>query len=270
MKRLKYGMITNPARDILSEIRTAHRMGFDYVEIGIEIPEGHPDILRRRRRAILRALKPFRHIPVAHTAYWFDLWSEYEEVRRAWVEVGRKSIDVAALLGCVRLNIHAPMLNGMYKYIESNRKAALNNTVRSLRELVRYGRGMGIRVMMENMPDPGCMRLREFAYIMEGVPGLGAHIDTGHAFVEGGMPMVSRYIRTFRERLEHLHFSDNMGEQDDHVGIGQGAMDYFRVMRLLRRIRYDKGISLEIFSSMKDLRNSLKIIRAIEEEAWQG
>ncbi len=266
MDRPKYGMLTSPARDILSEIRTAHRMGFDYVELGIEIPEGHPDIIKRERRAILEALKPLGQ-PIAHTAYWFDLWSDYEGVRRAWVEVGKKSVDAASPLGCSKLNIHAPILHGMYRG-EPYKSRAIKNMVRSLRELVRYGRGRGIKIMMENMPEPDCMRFREFSCILGRVPGLGAHVDTGHAFVEGGMAAVSRYIRAFRDRLEHIHFSDNQGEQDDHIGIGQGAIDYFRVMRLLRRIRYDKTITLEIFSGRKDLKNSLKTIKAIEEEVW--
>lgn len=270
MDRLSYGMMTNPARDIVSEINTAHRMGFDYVELGMEIPEGHPDILRRNSKAIARALQAFGHPPVGHTAYWFDLWSEYEEVRQAWLEVGRKYIDAAALLGCRRLNIHAPILHGMYGHMKSYREAALRNMAGSLRELVRHGRGRGITVMMENMPEPGYMRLKEYTYIMDRVPGLGAHIDTGHAFVEGGMARVSSYIRAFRDRLEHIHFSDNSGLEDEHVGIGHGAMDYPRVMRLLRRVRYDGTITLEIYSNRKELRESLKTVRAMEERTWQG
>ncbi len=267
MDRPRYGMLTDPSRDIVKEIRAAQRMGFDYVEIGIEIPEGHYDTLKRRRREILKALKSFRHPPLGHTAYWSDLWSDYEEVRQAWLRVARKSIDVSTSLGCSKLNIHAPILHGMYKD-EPYKSRALRNTAKSLRELVRYGHGREIKVMLENMPDPDCMRFKEFSYILGSVPGLGAHIDTGHCFVEGGMRVVSRYIRTFRDRLEHIHFSDNQGEQDDHIGIGQGVIDYFRVMRLLRRIRYDKTISLEIFSGRRDLKNSLKIIKAIEEEVW--
>ena len=92
MDRLKYGMITNPSRDIVREIRDASRMGFDYVEIGMEIPEGHPDVLIRKRQDILRVLKAFRHPPIAHTPYWTDLWSDYDEVRHAWIRVCNKSI----------------------------------------------------------------------------------------------------------------------------------------------------------------------------------
>jgi sugar phosphate isomerase/epimerase len=265
---LKYGMITDPSRDIVKEIRKASRMGFDYVELGMEIPEGHPDILRKRRRAIIGALKAFRHPPVGHTAYWFDIWSEYEDVRQAWLKVGRKSIDAAASVGCRKLNIHAPIFNGMYKYVESYKKRAIRNTVRSLREMVRYSSGRKVMIVMENLPEVYSMTIKEFSCIMDRTPGLGAHVDIGHAFVEGGMRRVSRYLRIFRNRLEHVHFSDNLGLQDDHIGIGQGIIDYERVMRLLRRIGYSKTITFEIFSGRKDLRDSLKAIKAMEEEIW--
>jgi sugar phosphate isomerase/epimerase len=89
-----------------------------------------------------------------------------------------------------------------------------------------------------------------------------------HAFVEGGMRMVSRYLRTFNPRLAHIHFSDNLGLGDDHIGIGQGLVNYVQVMRLLRRLKYSKSVTLEVYSSRKDLRESLRIVRQIEEIIW--
>lgn len=268
MDRPKYGMVTNPSRDIVKEIRDAARMGFDYVELFMEIPEGHQQILKRKRSGILKALKDLSHPPVGHTAHWSDLWSDYEEVRLAWIRVMKKIIDEAAFLGCKKLNIHAPLLRGMYHYIGSYRKMALKNFSTSLRELVQYGIKKDVQIVLENIPDPDSVRFREFTYVVNRVPGLGIHIDVDHAFVEGGMRMVSRYIKTFQKRLEHLHFSDSLGMTDDHLGIGQGIIKYERVMRLLRRIKYDKTITLEIFSGKKDLRNSLKLIRNMEDKIW--
>jgi sugar phosphate isomerase/epimerase len=268
--RPKYGMMTNPSRDIVSEIQSARRMGFDYVELEMEIPEGHHDILKNRKGEILKALKEFDKPPVGHTPYWSDLWSDYEEVRNAWIQVMRKSIDVSGLLGCGKVNIHAPILHGLYGQSRPHMKRAVGNFVRSMKELTEYASRKDIKIVLENMPTPDTITLKEYSYIMEGVSGLYAHIDAGHCFVEGGMRMISRYIRTFRDRLEHMHFSDSMGEQDDHIGIGVGVIDYYSVMKLLRRIRYDKTISLEIHSSRKELTESLKILRMMEEEIWPG
>ena len=71
-----YGMPTNPGKDILKEIKIAKRLSFDYVELYMESPQGHYDILRNKSTDILRLLKKFRHGPVSHTAYWYELWSD--------------------------------------------------------------------------------------------------------------------------------------------------------------------------------------------------
>lgn len=50
MKIPKFGNLTNPSIDILREIRTIKRMGFDFVEIGIEGPEGKPEKLLKKKK----------------------------------------------------------------------------------------------------------------------------------------------------------------------------------------------------------------------------
>lgn len=262
-----YGVMTDPSRDIVKEVGKASRIGFDFVELGMEIPEGHHDILRKKRRGILNALKTFKYPPVAHSAYWVDLWSDYEEVRQAWIRIIKKNIDIAASLGCEKFNIHAPILHGLYNCSAPHTRKAFGNEIRGLKELVRYASGKDMLIILENVPHPETMTSNDYKYIIQRVPGLGVHIDTGHSFLEGGMKMVSRYLKSFK-RLEHLHFSDNLGLSDDHIGIGQGIIDYFRVMEILRKIKYDRTITLEIFSGRNDLRDSLRIIRAIQEEVW--
>ena len=40
-----YGLLTDPSHEILSEIGKIHDLEFDYVEIGIEGPEGNPTLI---------------------------------------------------------------------------------------------------------------------------------------------------------------------------------------------------------------------------------
>jgi hypothetical protein len=42
-----YGLLTNPSNDVISEISKIYDLSFDYVEIGIEGPEGNPDIINQ-------------------------------------------------------------------------------------------------------------------------------------------------------------------------------------------------------------------------------
>ena len=44
-----YGLLTNPSNDIISEISKIYDLNFEYVEIGIEWPEGNSGIINKRK-----------------------------------------------------------------------------------------------------------------------------------------------------------------------------------------------------------------------------
>jgi hypothetical protein len=67
-----YGLPTNPSIEILSEISKIYELGFEYAEIGIEGPEGNPEIINKRKDEIVKLLQVFKQKPVGHTAYWID------------------------------------------------------------------------------------------------------------------------------------------------------------------------------------------------------
>ncbi|MGA6921698.1 MAG: hypothetical protein WBY22_02125, partial [Nitrososphaeraceae archaeon] len=69
---LCYGLLTNPSNEILDEITKAYELDFEYVEIGIEGPEGNPLIIEKKRNEILNLLQKFNQKPIGHTAYWID------------------------------------------------------------------------------------------------------------------------------------------------------------------------------------------------------
>jgi hypothetical protein len=47
-----YGLLTDSSNEILSEIRKIYDLNFDYVEIGIEGPEGNPTVINKKRYEI--------------------------------------------------------------------------------------------------------------------------------------------------------------------------------------------------------------------------
>lgn len=54
---LFYGLLTNPSNEILDEITKANELDFEYVEIGIEGPEGNPLIIEKKKNEILKLLR---------------------------------------------------------------------------------------------------------------------------------------------------------------------------------------------------------------------
>ena len=52
-----YGLLTNPSIEIISETSRIYELNFDYVEIGIEGPEGNPEIISKKKHEIIKLLE---------------------------------------------------------------------------------------------------------------------------------------------------------------------------------------------------------------------
>ena len=144
-----YGLLTNPSNEITSEISKIYDLNFDYVEIGIEGPEGDPDIFNEKKDEIVNLLQQFKQKPIGHTAYWIDLSSDYDCIRHAWILEAIKEIKTARELGIDLIDFHAN-INGMF--YGQKRKLVLDNLVKSLRDIVRHAKKFNVHVMLENVP----------------------------------------------------------------------------------------------------------------------
>jgi len=268
----KFGMLTNPSIDVLKEIRRGARLGVDYIEVGMEPPLGTNEILLKNRKRILELVKKKgMPIQVAHTAYWGEYGSTYGLVRQGWVSEARKQIDVATKFGSRVFVIHSHSVGKTMTFRDS-RKEVLNNFVKSLRELVAHCKKNKITVVLEN--DPGGIgsvgQFKDIKYIVDRVPGLGFHLDVGHAFITGGNKCIREFIRRLGGRLEHVHVHDNHGLSDEHLPLGKGLIDYKMVVRELKRAGYGSRegdtITLEVFQGgEKGFRSSLRKIKKLWE-----
>lgn len=261
---MKFGKLTNPMKDVLDEIKTTHNLGFDYVEIGIEGPAETPEIILKKKKQILNLLKKYKMFALGHTSYWIDLGSDYEPVRRGWIEESKKIIRVCNELGIKLLNFHAFSV-GSYTSDKKGKKIVLNNLVKSMKELVEYGKKHDVEIMLENMPEKNNITdLKDFKYIIDRVPDLKVHLDVGHAFICDKMKGIESYIKTFKDKIAHVHMHDNYGKSDYHLPLGAGSIDYKKVIKLLKKIKYNKTITFEVFSKDLDLlENSMKKVKKL-------
>jgi sugar phosphate isomerase/epimerase len=254
-----YGLLTNPSNEMISEIIKIYELNFEYVEIGIEGPQGNPDIIDKTKDEIVRLLQKFKQKPIAHTAYWIDLASDYDSIRQAWINEAIREIRIARKVGIDLINFHANV-NGMF-YGEK-RKIVLGNLIKSLREIVNHANKSKVAVMLENTPlSNGIHNVEEFKYIVDNVPNLFVHLDIPHAFTSGGMNSVIDYIQTFRDKIVHIHWHDNHGKKDEHLPIGDGLIDHQVAIKALKDINYDRTITLEVFTNINDAKSSANLLR---------
>jgi sugar phosphate isomerase/epimerase len=145
------------------------------------------------------------------------------------------------------------------------KKVILDNYVKSLKELVEYGKRFNVNVMLENAVEKReITSLEDFRYIINRVPGVKVHLDVGHAFIWGGIKNIRNFIMAFEDRIEHIHLHDNHGKSDEHLPIGEGKINWKSVVGMLKKNNYDKTITLEVFSkNRKDVVRSREKIRKL-------
>ncbi|MBI2542655.1 MAG: sugar phosphate isomerase/epimerase [Candidatus Aenigmarchaeota archaeon] len=260
---IKFGSITNPWVDIIEELKLISKLEFDYAEVGIELPEGSPEILLRRKKRILKLLDSFKSEPIAHTAWWVDFGSGYDIVRKSWIEEAKNMIDVAKILKASKINFHFYSI-GLVEDYKPYHKEILENIVKSLREVVKYADSKKMMVMLENSPTKRSnVGIKEYKYVLDNVPNLRVHFDIAHAFVENGMKGIKDYMFTFKNKIEHIHIHDNHGDADEHLSLGQGNINFEQVAKWLKQTDYNKTITFEVFTSKEAAKASMMGFRKL-------
>jgi len=57
------------------------------------------------------------------------------------------------------------------------------------------------------------------------------------------------FLEAFRDRLVHVHVSDNFGKREDlHLPLGAGTIPWKKIISRLKKSGYDGTITLEVFS----------------------
>lgn len=110
------------------------------------------------------------------------------------------------------------------------------------REIVRW-QAAGVRVALENLIEPTPELMVELIDRVNN-PSLGLCFDTGHGRLYGRLSL-EKWVEAMGPRLFHVHAHDNLGEKDDHFGIGQGTIDFAPFVRALHTHAPRATISLE-------------------------
>lgn len=115
---------------------------------------------------------------------------------------------------------------------------------------------MGVTIVLENLPFGGSDPLEHIAEIMERVPLLRFHLDSGHAKLERGYDRWDEYLSLLGNKLLHVHISENDGTADQHLPPGaapRSTTDWPDHIRKLKATGYDGTITLEVFSPQKSI-----------------
>lgn len=226
----------------------------------IEIVDDGFHTLDKRKVAILKNigesynLKYSIHAPFAD----INIASPSALMLKAMLKRLRKSIANAHSLDAYMWIFHPGLKTGVsmfYPHMDW-----LQN-LKTIKLLLKIARGYDMQIAVENMPEP-------YSFLMKSVENfqrfydevdenIGMVFDVGHANINGQTEL---FLKTFSEKIVHVHAHDNNGKDDRHLGIGYGTADWRSVANLLKKICYDKVVIIE---SVEHIHESMQRVKQL-------
>jgi len=177
----------------------------------------------------------------------------YDSVRKASMKETIDTIKAANRLGIGRVTVHPGLSSMSVHGIEHNYIAKAK---KSMKELDAVSKEYGVTVCIENMPDMYFFLGSKASELMEIVSGtdLGICFDIGHANTAG---QIEAMIDTFGKRIANIHIHDNCGKKDEHLTLGQGSIDFSKVLPRLKFYKHDYVIESKTYDSAAESQSIL-------------
>lgn len=142
------------------------------------------------------------------------------------------------------------------------RQVWLNNSLETWRRVADRIRGHGAMLVLENVYERGPEEMIDLFDALEGT-GTRFCLDTGHLSAFGEAP-ADRWIEALGSRIGQLHLHDNGGEEDEHLALGDGVLDFPSILgQLARQLPSPPVVTLEPHREA-DLEPCLRLL----EDIW--
>jgi sugar phosphate isomerase/epimerase len=255
---MQIGAMNHPGEPLHREVAWMAELKLDFIDLTLEPPAAATWQLQPKEVSTL--LRDHGLGVIGHTAYYLPIAHSFESVRRAAIDELKKALEFFGAIGVKWMNVHP---DGHAPFTDE--ATVVHRNITSLRELVEFGRSLGVGVMLENVPGR-FNSVAQLAPIFDAVPEAAVHLDIGHCNLHVAPSTAAELIARFAKRLAHVHLHDNRGgHQDLHLALGMGDIDIPAHVRQLRASGYDATITLEVFA--RD-RNYLAYSRDRLRQLW--
>ena len=234
----------------------ARRQSLAWLEFSCQNPVNFPQTFDRARIRRVRSLIGRSGVRCGlHSASFVNTAEIMPTVRKAAEAHLREYVDLTVALGCEYLVVHCGF--HFSAYLKTVRAALYETMARC----VEYGERRRVPLVIENMnPLPGDsefqylgVTVEEFRALFDRIrsPYLGLALDVAHSeLLPGG---TVSFVRAFGERIHSAQLSDNRGRVDEHLTIGEGTIDFRRVLGALQRIHFAGPLIIELFDVPRKL-----------------
>lgn len=168
--------------------------------------------------------------------------SEDELIRQVSEQRIRQSMEIAKRMGLRGVVFHTGLLGGfrVAYYLKHWKK----ENVRFFTELA--GEYPEQQIFMENMFDDAPDALAELSDAMKSVNNFGICLDYAHGAVKN-CPM-EEWVKALAPYIRHMHINDNDLQNDLHLPVGDGSIDWKEFDGLMRHYGIDSTVLVEVKS----------------------
>lgn len=166
---------------------------------------------------------------------------ESKRLLNAMLKRLKESIVNAAALECKMWVFH-PGLRSAISIFYPGEDWTKNKESSTL--LFRFADEYGVKIGVENIMGPFVLKsVADFErFYAELDDKIGLVLDTGHANLSGE---VDGFLKAFPDKLVHVHAHDNCGQNDQHLGIGRGNINWKSFAELFRKTSFDGIVIVE-------------------------
>lgn len=217
-----------PDRPLDKAIEKLADLEFSHIELGIHESSHHlkPSQVAKDLRGCYDIVNSTQRL----TVVGFSL--EIEAEGQEYFDIFSKCCELAKLSKIVTLTVPS-----------SVHGTPFNEEVERYKELVKISERHGVRVAMRSMQGRISADPDTVSVICRHVKGLGLSLDPSHYHI--GQPPESMIYENLMEYVHNVYLRDST-PTDLQVRVGQGIIEYGKLINLLKKVRYERALCVDI------------------------
>jgi sugar phosphate isomerase/epimerase len=237
-------------------VKRLSNIGTRYIEV---LDDGTHELDKKRVSLLKEAAKSYEieftvHAPFAD----INIASPSRSILDASMKRLTQSLDYARALDAKLWVFHPGARTGITQFYPGSE---WKQNTQSIQELYAEAEQLGVNIAIENLPAKYWFLMKspeDFnRFYKETGLKIGIVLDIGHANLEG---QIQPFFNQLADKIIHIHASDNMGVDDDHLGVGYGKIDYNQFAETLKKLDYDQRVVVE---SCQHVPESLQKLKAL-------
>jgi sugar phosphate isomerase/epimerase len=226
----------------------------------VELVDEGLHTLNKRRINKLKQLAKIHNLDFVIHAPWagVNIATPNSALRHAVLKRLEKSIIFTGQLDCNLWLFHPGSKTGLSQFYPEK---DWQNNLNSVRTLLKVAKRECVNIAIENTPEPFPSLMKSVEdfhrFYQDLKDDIGMVLDVAHANINN---QIGVFIKQFSEKIVHIHVSDNNGESDLHLGIGQGNINWKKIAKLVKQINYSNLIIIESITNIQESLNALRSI----------